>query len=700
MTRSDVNGKIWSRTAKGAAMPLAILAVVMFMMVPVPAIMLDIGFVTNIMISLAVVMIALNAAKPLDFSSFPTVLLFATLLRLALNVASTRVVLVDGHTGSDAAGHVIEAFGNFMIGGDYVVGIFVFAILMIINLMVITKGAGRVSEVSARFTLDAMPGKQMAIDADLNAGLLTAEEAKLRRAEIATEADFYGSMDGASKFVKGDAVAGILILVINIVGGIILGVVSHGLDIGQAAQTYVLLAIGDALVAQVPALLLSIAAAAIVTRVKSEDDLGGQISSQFSVGKAWFPVAGILTFLGVLPGMPHMIILPAAGISWFIALKLRKASQVAAEAPAEMPVPENPAHIEWADVSDGAVLGLEIGYGLINLVDERKDAPLIGRITGIRRQLSRELGFVVPMIRVKDNLALGANQYRITIAGAVVGEDEIWPEELLALDSGDLTGTIAGRRAMDPTFGLEAVWIDTSMRSEAVVAGYTVVDPSTVVATHLNHLIVNNAAEMFGMDEAKKLLDTLKEVAPQLADGLTPQPLTLAQVTALCRLLLAEGIPLKDFRRIAEAMVAVARPDMSVDLLCEAVRQKIGSLIIQNIVPVKMPLPVITLDGELEGLLAQAMRVAGDSQHPIEPALGQRLIEQVSTAAQPLMAQARSFAIVTSPVARRALARLFKPHLPETPVLSFLEIPDGKPVEVVAVVGNESRINRVERLAA
>ncbi|MGF7169183.1 flagellar biosynthesis protein FlhA [Sphingobium xanthum] len=700
MTRSDVNGKIWSRTAKGAAMPLAILAVVMFMMVPVPAIMLDIGFVTNIMISLAVVMIALNAAKPLDFSSFPTVLLFATLLRLALNVASTRVVLVDGHTGSDAAGHVIEAFGNFMIGGDYVVGIFVFAILMIINLMVITKGAGRVSEVSARFTLDAMPGKQMAIDADLNAGLLTAEEAKLRRAEIATEADFYGSMDGASKFVKGDAVAGILILVINIVGGIILGVVSHGLDIGQAAQTYVLLAIGDALVAQVPALLLSIAAAAIVTRVKSEDDLGGQISSQFSVGKAWFPVAGILTFLGVLPGMPHMIILPAAGISWFIALKLRKASQVAAEVPAEMPVPENPAHIEWADVSDGAVLGLEIGYGLINLVDERKDAPLIGRITGIRRQLSRELGFVVPMIRVKDNLALGANQYRITIAGAVVGEDEIWPEELLALDSGDLTGTIAGRRAMDPTFGLEAVWIDTSMRSEAVVAGYTVVDPSTVVATHLNHLIVNNAAEMFGMDEAKKLLDTLKEVAPQLADGLTPQPLTLAQVTALCRLLLAEGIPLKDFRRIAEAMVAVARPDMSVDLLCEAVRQKIGSLIIQNIVPVKMPLPVITLDGELEGLLAQAMRVAGDSQHPIEPALGQRLIEQVSAAAQPLMAQARSFAIVTSPVARRALARLFKPHLPETPVLSFLEIPDGKPVEVVAVVGNESRINRVERLAA
>ncbi|MBT2187063.1 flagellar biosynthesis protein FlhA [Sphingobium nicotianae] len=701
MTRSDINGKIWVNSAKGAVLPLAILALVTFMMVPVPAIMLDIGFITNIMISLAVLMVALNATKPLDFSSFPTVLLFTTLFRLALNVASTRVVLVQGHTGHDAAGYVIQAFGNFLIGGDYVVGIFVFAILMIINLVVITKGAGRVSEVSARFTLDAMPGKQMAIDADLNAGLVTAEEAKIRRAEVATEADFYGSMDGASKFVKGDAVAGILILVINIVGGIVLGVVSHGLDISQAAQTYVLLAIGDGLVAQVPALLLSIAAASIVTRVKSDRDLSGQISSQFGVGKAWIPVAGILTVLGILPGMPHVIILPAAAVAGLVAWRLRKAAKTAKEAPVDVPAaPENPAHIEWSDVSDGAVLGLEIGYGLIGLVDERKDAPLIGRITGIRRQLSRELGFVVPMIRVKDNLALGANEYRITIAGVVVGEDELWPEELLALDSGDLTGTVEGRAARDPTFGLDAIWIDTDRRSEAVIAGYTVVDPSTVVATHLNHLIVHNASEIFGMDEAKKLLDTLKEVAPQLAEGLSPQPLSLAQITALCRALLAEGIALKDFRRIAEAMVTVARPDMSTDMLAEAVRARIGSLIIQNIVPVKMPLPVITLDGELEGLLAQAMRVAGDAQHPIEPALAQRLIEQVSEAARPLLAQARSFAIVTSPIARRALSRLFKPHLPETPVLSFLEIPDGKPVEVVAVVGNENRINRVERLAA
>jgi len=700
MTRADVNVKIWTSAAKGAVLPIAILLLVMFMMVPVPPILLDIGFITNIMISLAVLMVALNATKPLDFSSFPTVLLFATLLRLALNVASTRVVLVSGHTGSDAAGHVIEAFGNFLIGGDYIVGLFVFAILMIVNLVVITKGAGRVSEVSARFTLDAMPGKQMAIDADLNAGLLTAEEAKTRRQEVATEADFYGSMDGASKFVKGDAVAGVLVLVINIVGGIILGVASHGLDIGQAAQTYVLLAVGDALVAQVPALLLSIAAASIVTRVNSKHDLSGQIAEQFAVGKAWIPVAGILTFLSALPGMPHIVMMPAAALAWFIAWRLRRLARIAAQAPIEQVVAENPAHIEWSDVSDGAVLGLEIGYGLISLVDERKDAPLIGRITGIRRQLSRELGFVVPMIRVKDNLALGPNQYRITIAGVIVGEDEVWPDDLLALDSGDLTQTVPGRAAKDPTFGLDAVWISAARRSEAVVAGYTVVDPSTVVATQLNHLITQNGAELFGMDEARKLLDTLKEVAPQLAEGLTPQPLTLAQVTALCRGLLAEAIPLKDFRRIAEAMVDAARPDMGMEALIEAVRQRIGALIIQSIVPVRMPLPVVTLDGELEGLLAQAMRVAGDAQHPIEPALGQRLIEQVSEAARPLMAQARSFAIVTSPVARRALSRLFKPHLPDVPVLSFLEIPDGKPVEVVAVVGDQNRINRVERLQA
>jgi flagellar biosynthesis protein FlhA len=698
MTRTEVNGKLWVGAARGAILPLATLMLVMFMVVPIPALVLDIGFITNIMISLAVLMVALNAAKPLDFSSFPTVLLFATLLRLALNVASTRVVLVDGHSGPGAAGHVIESFGNFLIGGDYVVGIFVFAILMIINLVVITKGAGRVSEVSARFTLDALPGKQMAIDADLNAGLITPEDAKARRQEVATEADFYGSMDGASKFVKGDAVAGVLILVINIIGGIILGTVSHGLSLGDAAETYVLLAIGDALVAQVPALLLSIAAAGIVTRVNSPLDLSGQISSQFGSAKAWTPVAGILTIMGVLPGMPHMIILPAAGVAGYAAWRLRKREAKADVPAAEEKKPENPAQINWDDVSDGAALGLEIGYGLIGLVDERKGAPLMARITGIRRQLSRELGFVVPMVRVKDNLALEANCYRITIAGVIVGEDEVWPEDLLALDSGDLESEVPGRKAKDPTFGLDAVWITQDKRSEAVVAGYTVVDPPTVIATHLNHLIALNASQMFGLDEARKLLDALKEKAPQLVDGLTPNPLSLAAVAAACRSLLAEGVPLKDFRRICEAMIEVASPDIGPDQLVEGVRQRIGSLIIQNLVPVKMPLPVITLDGDLEAMLAQAMRVSGGAQHPIEPALANRIVEAVMNAARPIMGQARSFAIVTSPVARRALARLFRPHLPETPVLSFLEIPDSKPVEVVAVVGGEAPAGRRDNM--
>jgi flagellar biosynthesis protein FlhA len=686
-----LNRKVWLSAGRGAVLPIATLLLVMLMVVPVPALLLDVGFVTNIMISLAVLMVALNVAKPLDFSSFPTVLLFATLLRLALNVASTRVVLVNGHEGSDAAGHVIEAFGHFLIGGDYAVGIFVFLILMIINLVVITKGAGRVSEVSARFTLDAMPGKQMAIDADLNAGLLTPEEAKARRQEVATEADFYGSMDGASKFVKGDAVAGVLILVINILGGLILGTLSHGLSLGDAASVYIVLAIGDALVAQVPALLLSIAAASIVTRVSSPLDLSGQIASQFGSAKAWAPVAGILIFLGILPGMPHLIILPAAALAGFIAWKLHKAAKAAAVQPPEQPAALTaPTSIGWDEVSDDASLGLELGFGLIGLVDERKGAPLMARITGIRRQLSRELGFVVPLVRVRDNMSLAPNGYRITVAGVVVGEDEIWPDDLLALDSGDLVGTVDGRRTKDPTFGLDAVWIAPSKRAEAVVAGYTVVDPATVVATHLNQIIQTAAAELFGMDEAQNLLDALKDSAPQLVANLTPQPLTLASIAALCRALLAEAVPLKDFRRIAEAMAEAAREENDPVQLVEAVRQRIGALIVQTLVSVKMPLPVVTLDASLESLLNQAIRTGRDAIHPIEPNLAQKIVQAVGEVAGPMLEEGRRFAVVTSPVARRALSRLLGPHIPDVPVLSFLEIPDGKAVEVVAIVGGET----------
>jgi len=686
-----LNRRVFLNASKGAILPIAILLLVVLMVVPVPATLLDIGFVTNIMVSLAVLMVALNVVRPLDFSSFPTVLLFATLLRLALNVASARVVLVNGHTGTNAAGHVIEAFGSFLIGGDYAVGIFVFMILMIINLVVITKGAGRVSEVSARFTLDAMPGKQMAIDADLNAGLLTPDEAKERRQEVATEADFYGSMDGASKFVKGDAVAGVLILLVNIIGGLILGTVSHSLSLKDAASTYVLLAIGDALVAQVPALLLSIAAAAIVTRVSSPYDLSGQIASQFGSAKAWVPVAVILTILGLLPGMPHAIILPAAAVAGFIAWKLKKSADARALVVEAPPAPPAPHLIGWDEVSDDAALSLELGFGLIGLVDERKGAPLMARITGIRRQLSRELGFVVPIVRVRDELSLSPNTYRISVHGVVVGEDEVWPDDLLALDSGDLLDRVPGRQVKDPTFGLDAVWIEPSQRAEAVVAGYTVVDPATVVATHLNQIIQTAAADLFGMDEAQKLLDALKESAPQLVANLTPQPLSLAQIAALCRALLAEGVPLKDFRRIAEAMADAARDETDPVQLVEAVRQRIGALIVQTIVPVKMPLPVVTLDPSLEGLLSQAVRTGRDAVHPIEPGLGQKIVQAVGGVAGPLLREGRRFAVVTSPIMRRALSRLLGPHLPDVPVLSFLEIPDGKPVEVVAVVGGESQ---------
>ena len=675
--------------SRGSILPLATLLLVVFLVLPVPALVLDIGFIFNIMISLAVLMVALNVTKPLDFSSFPTVLLFATLLRLGLNVASTRVVLVHGHEGGAAAGHVIEAFGSLLIGGDYVVGIFVFAILMIINLVVITKGAGRVSEVSARFTLDAMPGKQMAIDADLNAGLMTPEEAKARRAEVATEADFYGSMDGASKFVKGDAVAGVLILVVNIVGGIILGMASHGLGIAEAASNYTMLAIGDALVAQVPALLLSIAAASIVTRVNSAQDLPGQISGQFAIAKAWTPVAVILGIMGVLPGMPHLIILPAAAAAGFIAWKLSRPKPPVVEAVAPA-APENPNAIEWEDVSDGAMLGIDVGFGLVPLVDERRDAPLMRRVTGIRKQISKELGFVIPLVRIKDDMALPANSYRITIGGTIVAEDEIWPDDLLALDSGDIDTPIEGRACKDPTFGMDAVWISADKRAEAIVAGYTVVDAATVMATHLNQMVRLNAAQLFGMDETKKLLETLKENSPQLVEGLTPQPLSLFTISAVCRELLREGVPLKDFRRICSAMVEAAAEGTTVAQIVEGVRQRIGSIIIQSLVPVNLPLPVVTLDAELETLLAQSLRVAGDAAFPIEPGLAQRILGAIEQAARPLMLEQRNYALVTSPQARKPIADLLRPRFPDTPVLSFRELPDDKPVEVVATVGGQA----------
>ncbi len=674
-------------SARAAALPLAILLLVLVMVVPIPKQLLDLFFVANIAISLAVLMVALNARKPLDFSAFPTVLLFATLFRLGLNVASTRVVLVHGHEGEAAAGHVIEAFGTFLIGGDYVVGIFVFAILLIINLIVVTKGAGRVSEVSARFTLDALPGKQMAIDADLNAGLMTPAEAKARRVEVATEADFYGAMDGSSKFVKGDAIAALLILAANVVGGLILGPFSHGMGFADAARTYILLAIGDALVAQLPSLMLSIAAAAIVTRVASDHDLAGQIGTQFGASRTWTPVAAILTLLGVLPGMPHFVILPSAAIAGFAAWKLRQIERrpVVIEAPVAEVV--DPSRIGWEEVTDAQQVNIDIGYGLVPLVDERRGGPLMGRITGVRRQLSKELGFVVPQARVRDDINLAPYAYRIMVNGVCVGEDQVSPDDMLALDTGQAVGYLDGKKAKDPTFGLDATWIAKGDADAATGMGFLVVDPGTVIATHLNHLLGANAAELLGPDDVQALLDGLKERAGQLVASLTPQPLPLTVLTQVLKSLLAEGIALKEFRRIASAIAVAAQRTQDADDLLELVRPQLGALIIQKLCGVREPLRVMTLEGQLEGLLGQAMRADTQRRHVIEPDLGRRIVDALQRAAAPLVADAKPFALVVQPAIRVAIRKLVRTCLPDTPVLSFFEVPEEKAVEVVAVIG-------------
>ncbi|MBS0285213.1 MAG: flagellar biosynthesis protein FlhA, partial [Proteobacteria bacterium] len=653
---------------RAAALPLAILLLVVVMVVPIPAALLDVFFVANIAISLAVLMVALNAQKPLDFSAFPTVLLFATLFRLGLNVASTRVVLVHGHEGESAAGHVIEAFGTFLIGGDYVVGIFVFAILMIINLIVVTKGAGRVSEVSARFTLDALPGKQMAIDADLNAGLITPDEAKKRRVEVATEADFYGSMDGSSKFVKGDAIAAILILAANIVGGLILGPVSHGMSIGAAAKGYTLLAIGDALVAQLPSLMLSIAAAAIVTRVSSDKDLAGQIGSQFGSPRTWTPVAGILFLLGVLPGMPHLVILPAAAIAGFTAWKLRQIANRPAPVTEVTPEPVDQSRIGWDEVTDGMMINLDIGYGLVPLVDERKGSPLMSRITGVRRQLSKELGFVVPQVKVRDDINLAPYTYRLLVGGVVLGEDQVSPDEMLALDTGTGFGDLKGKKAKDPTFGLDATWIAPGDADAATGAGYLVVDSGTVIATHLNHVLGANAADLLSADETQALLDGLKERNPQLVASLSPQPLPITTLTTVLRSLLAEGVPLREFRRIASAIAVVAQKTQDAEEIVELIRPELGPLIIQKLCGVREPLRVMTLEGQLEGLLGQAVRGDPSRRHVIEPDLGRRIVDALQRAAQPLINEAKPFALVVQPAIRVAIRKLVKTVLPDTPV--------------------------------
>ncbi len=691
-----------TRTAKrlaglsALALPGGILALIGLMIVPVPAVLLDVSFVLNIALSVAILMAAMNVEKPLDFSSFPSVLLFATLLRLALNVASTRVVLVHGHEGEAAAGKVIEAFGAFLIGGNFAVGIFVFLILVIINMVVVTKGAGRVSEVSARFTLDALPGKQMAIDADLAAGLMTAEEAKARRREVATEADFYGSMDGASKFVKGDAIAALLILGVNIVAGFCLGMLSHGLSAGEAAQAYITLAIGDALVAQVPSLLLSIAAAAIVTRVADERagegrDLAGQIGSQFADPRSWLPVALILGAIGCIPAMPQSVFLPAAALAAWLWRTLRRRQArpvVAAEAP---PPPPDPSRITLGDVSDHTLVTIELGYGLVQLVDERRGSPLVARITGVRKQLSQAFGFVVPQFRLRDALDMAPGDYRIVLGGVPLGGATIRPDRILAIDAGEArdSHSLKGEQVRDPSFGCPALWIEPAARDHAIADGFLTVDASTVIATHLNQLLSERPQDLLGPDEVRALIDAVKEHSAGLVETIHPQPLSLAAITRLLRALLADGVPIGHPLPILSSLSRAVQQTLDHERLVDLLRADLGGLIVGMICPPSERLPVLTLDAALEGAIVQGLHDPVTGEPVIEPDLARMIGDRVSAIVAERGGGAAPLALVVQPRARRALAALLRLRAPSCLVLSIAELPAARPIEVIEVIGGE-----------
>ena len=681
------------RFASAVVLPVALVAMILLMVIPVPPIVLDLFFTFNIVLSLVILMASLNTFRPLEFSAFPTVLLFATILRLALNVASTRVVLAEGHTGTDAAGQVIKAFGEFITAGNFAIGMLVFFILIIINMAVIVKGTGRVSEVSARFTLDAMPGKQMAIDAELNAGLLTPEDAKKRREEVTRESDFYGSMDGATKFVKGDAIAGLMILGINIIGGLIIGMVYHDLTLAKAAKVYITLAIGDGLVAQIPSLLLSVATAVIVTRDSSAHNLSDRLMLQLGDSRAWWPVAGILTLFGLVPGMPTSLFLGAAGIAMFIAWRSKqKFTDTADVVDADVSTQDGAdgtsdqaEQLTLDDVSNRAVLLLEVGYGLIPLIEESGKSSLVARITGIRKQASRDLGFIIPPVRIRDNLSVPPNAYRLTIAGVVVADDEVAVGKLLAIQSEASNINLPGQIVKDPTFGLDAVWIEPQDRSRAVAARYTVVDPGTVVATQINQLLRANAADLLGQDEVQELLDHVAKSAPNLVAGIVPKLISLGVLTQVLRALVSEQISIGDMRRILEALSGAKTRE--IDDLVDTARIALAPIIVQRVCGPKDSLSVITLDSALEQIIIQNARTGGRESGLIEPGLGRKLLESFQEQSKILAEKDKTLVVVTSPVLRRELSTLVRQAAPDALVLSYREIPENKRINVAAIIG-------------
>lgn len=685
--------------------PLLILVVLGMMTLPMPVFLLDTLFTFNIALSVMILLVSLYALRPLDFGVFPTVLLVATLLRLALNVASTRIVLLEGHNGGDAAGKVIEAFGSVLIGGNYVIGMIVFLILMIINFVVITKGAGRVSEVSARFTLDAMPGKQMAIDADLNAGLIDQDQARTRREEISREADFYGSMDGASKFVRGDAIAGIFILIINILGGLLIGMMQHDLDFSNAMETYTLLTIGDGLVAQIPSLLLSLATAIIVTRVNSSQSIAQQVGFQmFGSTRALYIAAIIMVIMGIVPGMPHLSFLSLAALMGggaFLIERFQKKQEEDAlraeeEALQEEQLPD-PTEIDqkelgWQDVSSVDLLGLEVGYRLIPLVDRAQGGQLLGRIKGIRKKLSQDLGFLMPSVHIRDNLDLSPNSYRIILKAVSVGEAEVHPEREMAINPGQVYGPIEGIKGRDPAFGLEAVWITPNQREEAQTLGYTVVDASTVIATQLNQIMQDHAYEMLGHDEVQKMVDILAETSPKLAEQLMPESVSLSSLLKILQSLLLEHVPLRDMRSIAQAIVEASQSTKDPVQLTTAVRVALSRSIVQSITGPSDHLPVITLTPELEQMLLksiqQAAQQGGDTEQLVmEPAMAEKLQASLAEAAQQQEMAGNAAVLVCAAPVRPVMARFVRYGIQNVHVLSYQEIPDNKQITIVATVG-------------
>ena len=673
---------------KALAGPLLIVMILGMMVLPLPPFLLDLLFTFNIALSIMVLLVGMYTQRPLDFAAFPAVLLFSTLLRLSLNVASTRVVLLEGHTGPDAAGKVIEAFGHFLVGGNFAVGIVVFAILVVINFMVITKGAGRIAEVGARFMLDAMPGKQMAIDADLNAGLINEDGARKRRAEVAQESDFYGAMDGASKFVRGDAIAGLLIMFINVFAGMVVGMVQHDLDFSTAVRNYTLLTIGDGLVAQIPALVISTAAGVIVSRVSNDQDVGEQLTGQlFSDPRVLYITGGIIGLLGIIPGMPHIaFLLLAGGLIWFgtyVSKRQLAAKQTAKREERAPALANENTEATWDDVTLVDPLGMEVGYRLIPLVDRAQNGELLGRIKSIRKKVAQEVGFLVPVVHIRDNLELKPNAYRITLKGVEIGYGEAVPGQWMAIDPGQVSGTLPGTPTRDPAFGLPAVWIDSGIKEQAQALGYTVVDASTVVATHLNHLIHQHAAELLGRQEVQQLLDRIAKESPKLTEDLVPKTITLTALQKVLQNLLDESVPIRDMRTILDVIAEHAPKVSDPNELTALVRMALGRAITQQWFPNGADLQVIGLDAGLERVLSQALNSGGS----IEPGLADALLQQAQGAVSRQEQMGLDPVLLVPHALRPLLSRFLRRTMPQLRVLSHAEVPDNRNIRITAMIG-------------